>query len=527
MMTPNNPRPIPAIRCVRKGAVLISIIAVMLVMGVLGVSVISLTQSSEHSYLSANSGSRAYYLAESGLRYAQQSYCGDGWLHGRERTLSLQGGEQVHVIRIGPTFWATAVTDAGTAQQARARVPMPLSLCGDDSAPNTLDDFAVFGKTAISLGNSTMVRGDVAITGDNVDIKGDVDGDVLARDVEFTAHGTVKGDIYSSGLVDIKVGNVLGDIHAANGILLRSANASVGGWLFSHGSIELGGSSHVQGQIHSCGGNVTLDGSSSVGTAAEPGEIRASGNVTLGGSVVVYGDVHAGGSISVGSGTIHGNAYAGGSISGTVTGTTWANSPGHVKEAICPDLSNLEDLNLPDATVFSAGGNDIDVKKSKSTYLPPGSYDDLTTPNNAKGETNLYLNAGSTDHGNYYFNSFSLGKDMSLYLNLAGPYDINIFVVGNIDVGSNLNVFVSTNGSAYYPMFDIATDPLLAARIYWESSGNFSLGSSSWFGSVYTPVGSVSAGNGSYLIGSYFSGGGHSFQKSTIVHVAPNYFTKQ
>jgi hypothetical protein len=99
----------------------------MLIMAVLGVSVISLTQSSEQSSLSFNAGSRSYYLAESGLRYAQYIHDSEGWLDGYQHTLSLQGGEEIEVIRNGNTFWATAIVGAGTAQEARARVPMPLS----------------------------------------------------------------------------------------------------------------------------------------------------------------------------------------------------------------------------------------------------------------------------------------------------------------------------------------------------------------------------------------------------------------
>ena len=126
MMTPQKATPIPPIPSLRKGAVLVSVIAVMLIMAVLGVSVISLTQSSEQSSLSFNAGSRSYYLAESGLRYAQHIHDSEGWLDGYQHTLSLQGGEEIEVIRNGNTFWATAIVGAGTAQEARARVPMPL-----------------------------------------------------------------------------------------------------------------------------------------------------------------------------------------------------------------------------------------------------------------------------------------------------------------------------------------------------------------------------------------------------------------
>jgi cytoskeletal protein CcmA (bactofilin family) len=542
-MTTNNSTPFRTVDRNRKGGVLIGVIAVMLIVGVMGVSVISLTHSSEHSHLSANARSRAYYLAESGLRYAQQIHCEEfavdekGWLHGRQRTLSLQGGEQVDVIRIVDNFWATAVVDASTAQEARARVPMPLSLCGVDPNAPPSDEFAIFGEVGIALGNNTIIQGNVAITDDNVEIKGDVEGSVLANDVEMTSSdSTVTGDIYSSGSVDIKAGTVIGDIHSANGIIIGSAQSTVvEGWLFSNGSIEVGGGGQVGGHIHSCGGDVSISGSAIIGTAAKPIEIRATGDVTITGSAVVYGTVYAGGSIVVG-GTINGNAYAGGTISnsGTITGEALESSPSYVEAAICPDLSNLDDLELPDATVFTAGGDDVSVPAGTEAapiyYLAPGTYGDLSTLNNASN-TQLSLNAGSTSHGNYYFDSVSLGSNMTLYLNLSGDYDIQIFVVGDIDIRNQLNVFVSTDGTTYYPMRDAAVDPLIAARVYWESHGDYALdGVSNWFGSVYAPNGLLSVGSGSntcYLIGSYFSGAGHSIAGSTVVHVAPNYLAEE
>lgn len=536
MKTNHSPR-IAASDRDRKGGVLISMVAVMLIIGVLGVSVIAFTRSSEHSYLSANAGSRAYYLAESGLRYAQNIYCRDNdWPHGRERDLTLQGGDQVNIIRLGNTFWATAVTDAGTAKEARARVPMPLSLCGEDPDDDYADDYAVFGDTAINLGNNTLIEGDVAITGEDVDLKGTVDGNILANNVTSTSSSAVvTGAIYSSGYVDLRTGTFTGDIHSAEGITLGSNQASVfGGWLFSEGSIFIEGSAEIYGHIHSCGGNVSISGGT-IGTAAVPVEIRASGNIALSGSAVVYGNVHAGGTITVGgSSTILGNAFAGGTISGSesITGSALELSPTYVKEPICPEIEFLDKIGLPDATVYSAGGSNISVPNGTTAapteyVISPGSYNQLYSANNASN-TRLFLSAGSTDHANYYFNGISLGNDLILYLDLSGTFDIRIFATGSISIGRDLVILVSTDGTTYVPITDASVDPQLAARVYWESHGDFELGpTSNWFGSVYTPYGNLNVGNSSYLVGSYYSGGGHDITASTVVHVAPNYFATE
>lgn len=529
MITQNNSTSIQTAHRGRKGGVLVSMIAVMMILGVMGVSIISLTQTSEQSYLSANSTNRAYYLAESGLRYAQEIYCEDGWRHGRQRTLRLDSGDEVEIIRLVNTFWATAIVDEGTAQEARASVPMPLSLCGVEVEADPLEEFAVFGDVGISLGNNTVIRGDVAITGADIDIQGDIEGDVLAQNIAFTGQGTVIGDVFASGFVDIKTGNVSGDIHAATSITLGSAQATVfDGWLFSGSDIFLEGKSKVLGHVHACDGDVSLSGSSSVGTAENPVEVRASGDISMSGSTKIYGNVYAGGTIVVGSGTIYGNAYAGGPISsGTVTGAKLPNSPSYVKEAICPDLSNLDGLDLPEATEFSAGGSNINVTKNSSTYLPPDSYGELDTISNAGG-TQLTLTTGGTDHGNYYFESLDIGNFFTLRFNLSGTHGIRVFVEGDIEIGRDLITLVSTDGTNYLPMTDPSVDPELAARIYFETQGDFSVGQSSNFaGAVYTPDGNISVSSGGSLVGSLFSGGGHDIKATTVVHVSPNYFSEE
>ncbi|MDA7611525.1 hypothetical protein OAE58_00450 [Akkermansiaceae bacterium] len=502
-------------------------VAVMMVVGIMRVSVIALTQASERSYLSANANTRAYYLADSGLRYAQTIFCEDDWRHGRTRRLRLDSGDEVEIIRLVDTFWATAEVDVGTPKEARALVPMPLSLCGEQFEANPLEEFAIFGDVGISLGNNTIIRGDVAITGDNIDIQGDVVGAVLAKNIEFTGQGTVTGDIFASGFVDIRTGGVIGDIHAANGITLRSTQATAfDGWLFSNASVALSGRAAVGGHVHACGGDVSLSGSSSIGTPENPAEVRASGNVTLSGSTRIYGDVHAGGSVIMGGGVIIGNVYAAGTISsGSISGLRLPNSPTFVESPICPDLSNVDGLDLPEATDFSSGGPNVNINRNSSATLNAGSYGDLSTRNNSSG-SQMTFSAGSSGHSDYFFESVDLGNSFTIRYNLSGGNDIRIFVEGDIDISRELNILVSLNGINYFSINDPAIPNSIASRVYWESTGDYDLGNSSdWFGAVFTPDGSLSVSNGSLMIGSFFSGGGHNIQASTVVHVPPNYFS--
>lgn len=506
--------------------------ALMLLLGVMGASIISLTQSSEHSYLSANSQARAYYLAESGLRYAQHIYCEEGWRHGRRRTLRLAGGDEVEVTRVTGNFWANAVVDEGTATQARALVPMPVSRCGDDQNNNAdyPDDFAIFGEIAVAVGHNTIVQGDVAITDQDVAIYGNVNGSVLARNVTFDGESALTGDIFASGRVNITNGDVIGDIHASQGVTIDSESTVVGGWIFSDATVQLRGAARVRGHIHVCDGDLIMTGQTYAGTPSEPVEIRTSGNVVLEGSAKIWGDVHAGGVVTLDGGTaIEGNIYAGGSISGTVgttfSGEQYPNSPTYVERPYCPDLTTLEGLDLPAATEFSAGGPNVFVGYDQQRTLTPGSYGNVSTNGWSGGNTELTLRAGTTQDANYYFESLTLGQALALRLDLSGTRNLHVFVEGDIIGRGALEVYVSTDGSNYYPMNHPVVNKEAAARVYWESASDFSLEyQSQWFGAVYTPEGNLRVAYGGSLIGSFYSGGGHNLAGTTVEHVTPNYF---
>ncbi len=521
---------------IQKGAALVSMIGVIVVMGVVGTSVVSMTRSSEHSHLTANAGSRAHFLAESGLEFAQTIYDQEGWLHGRERTLALQGGGQVDVIRLEDTFWANALIDAGTVKEGRALLPKEVRLSeeSDVNPPSenpSMSDYVIFGDESFELKNQLLVVGDVGMINRNIDMKGELEGNLLGHDIDFTAHGDVAVEtyacvdvnVYASGFVDIHVGEVEGDVHSEEGVMLRSSNATVAGWVFSKGDVTLGGGSQVRGHVHSTSGDVNLGASVNIGTPAEPVEVRASGDVILSGSAKIYGKVYAGGSITGASGIV-GDAYAGGAISGAASGQTTANAASFLKLPIAPDLRKLDGLTLPPPANFWAYGYDVTIQRASAVTVAPGTYSNLYTPRNARGAC-LYLRAGASDHGNYYFNSVTMGNNMNLFFDLSGSHDIRIFVKNNIEVASDMNTYVSTDGYYYYPINHPFVNPELAKRIYWETHCDFLIQRNRWFGTVYTPYGIIDVDSGSHLTGSYYSGGGHNLKGGTVKYQRSNYLS--
>lgn len=513
-----------------KGGALLTLLGVMLVFSILGASLVDLTSTSQSTHLSANAASRAYYLAESGLQYAQKVHREEGWLHGRQRTLQFQGGEFVTVTRLDGVFWAVSTANPATAMQARAKVPKAVDLRSGDpfETARFASDFVIFGEDDYTTHSSSDIDGSVALTEGHLTLNGDVNGDIVADRVTFDAIATVDGSIFSANQVHIRNGDVTGDIHAAGSVTMQADTTLVGGWVFSEDSVYIIQGASVAGNVNAANGDVVLTGGASIGAANAPVEVRASGDVTLEGSGTIYGDVYAGGSVTLTGGTrIFGNVFAGGSVSSTngtiISGNIVSNSPDYLEPPIPPSLSVLDDLALPEAAQFSSGGSNHITRAFQSSSLPPGSYGRLQ-PNGWNGGAELTLSAGLSGHGQYFFNEVTLGQSLTLKLNLSGTHDIRVFVNGNIQGNGDLRVQVSTDGSTYHDITSPNVDPNLAARVYWESTGNFNLAySSKWFGTVYTPNGSLTSAWGPTMVGQFVAKQGHYLPGGTITYVSSNY----
>ncbi len=58
----------------QKGTVLVGLVIAIIIFALMGAAMLSLTSTSALNQVWANSSSRAYYLAESGFRYAKTGY---------------------------------------------------------------------------------------------------------------------------------------------------------------------------------------------------------------------------------------------------------------------------------------------------------------------------------------------------------------------------------------------------------------------------------------------------------------------
>jgi len=105
----------------QRGSALLGLIGTIVIFGILGAAMLSLTTSSSYSQMGGSYSTRAYYLAEAGMRYsASQFYNSSGedakdaileYLHNRDYTLSSDGNFHLEVY---PYYFKTTADPGGT-----------------------------------------------------------------------------------------------------------------------------------------------------------------------------------------------------------------------------------------------------------------------------------------------------------------------------------------------------------------------------------------------------------------------------
>lgn len=259
-------------------------------------------------------------------------------------------------------------------------------LAGAPSAfASVITDFGVFGDTSVSLGGGltdSAVGSNGAISaGSNVSVTGNVEAG---------------GDVNTGGSLDVG-GNVIAD-----GAFSTGTSSTVAGNIDAGGDVSTG-------SLFTGGGNVTTGGAFSTSNHSS-----------------VTGDVDAVGNGSFGTGsTVSGNLTLGGTLAGrppTVGGTTTENGMAASPASYMP-------VTVPGASSFGAGGTPVSKGNFETTDLAPGTYGSLSL-----GSSNTLK---LTAPGEYYFDSWDIGNNLDLYLDLdAGAF--SIFVVGDVDIIGNL-----------------------------------------------------------------------------------------
>ena len=316
-----------------------------------------------------------------------------------------------------------------------------------------LGDFALFSATSLECGGNSSVDHSIGsnsnITlGAECDASGIIGGGSLTTGANLTVDGnvvangalTLGGNTEISGNVDTSQGATLegvsisGDFTAAGGVVLK--NATIKGDLASGGSVE-GGANF-----------------------AAHGDVSVDGDLSLEANARIYGDAGYTGSLDANKKQIVGKAEQVGSVD------------------VAPE--EYTPFELPPATTFTAGSQDVSVSSNATLDLPPGHYGNLTLSGGAR----ITLTAGG-----YYFQSITSQGNVNIIFDVDGDEEgVEIFVVGDTAFGGNVATQMEGSGTA--------------ADVYLEGHGDFAItGNTTWHGTVYVPEGQASVGGNSTLNG--------------------------
>lgn len=184
------------------------------------------------------------------------------------------------------------------------------------------------------------------------------------------------------------------------------------------------------------------------------GDVGAKGNVDAKINSQVLGNVASGGNITLEqSAKINGNATAGGNVTNKIDSKVSGNILNHT---VSPTLNSL-----PAATSFTVGTQAFRLNANGSGQISEGRYGKV---NLGMGST-LTLTAGS-----YYFESLQVSAESNFIFDLAGG-DINLYILGNVNIGSNFDVEMLHGG---------------AGDIYTETKGNWEQGAfGEWYGTLF------------------------------------------
>lgn len=117
----------------RKGAALIGLISMLMVFSVLGTAIVPFVSTSQFQQISANFSHRAYFLAESGYRFAASQYLNAGSPSQKDtiladlngKTYALQGDDGTFSFEIDSNYFIVKQDPSGTQQLITSTVGQP------------------------------------------------------------------------------------------------------------------------------------------------------------------------------------------------------------------------------------------------------------------------------------------------------------------------------------------------------------------------------------------------------------------
>jgi len=225
----------------QRGSVLINLIVIMIIFAILGSALVVMFSTSTLHHVNANQGMRAYYLAESGYRYAASEYLNGGTGEDRDDVLTVLNGNEflfsgnnsAFGLEIESYFYkCTGLDDSTLKTEAFGNIPDKILTNEPEVSPGTLAvfndstfcyDFPDFTDYSIETGaNGPEIHFTIMITEDTEGIQGtrvfpavkgisDTQTIKKGSNVSFTGTGVLFPSHYGAFRIYNKNGNEKGD----------------------------------------------------------------------------------------------------------------------------------------------------------------------------------------------------------------------------------------------------------------------------------------------------------------------------
>ena len=444
-----------------RGFGLIGIIIAFVLLSSISTAVIYTLTTSSYNSINELNNNRAYYLAESGIRYVKYKKLSAGTY-----TYTLSEGD-IYVTINSSTGTSSKGTVAKGTQLQAIRI-LNDSYTGPTVTPEWARKFPYIFYSpdkAISISQNSNITGTIYGYGITIDQNSTISGDIISKsssnEVKINQNATINGNVCSEYNLTV------------------DQNAVVNGSTFSKGSTTLNQKSSVRGSLNSSAVSTSQD--SIVALASISIDQNANVNHTYtdndGNDKTKFDNIYYGTTKDIkSSANVDPNNVFKTTTSQQNTSCDSTSAPVHTEEKYF----------LTTKTSVTADP------------LPPGGYNILNNSQN----NSLHLSSG-----NYYFESINFDQNNSLYLDLTSGA-INIYVKGDVKLSQNFKVYAKSKDDTDYKQISASDfNKKLSLNVYLETLGSFTMDQNSqWLGIIFATK-DIKISQKSYIIGTYFRNG--------------------
>lgn len=453
----------------------IGIVIAFIILSATSSAIIYKLNTSTIESINSLNNNRAYYLAESGIRFVKYKKLSAGTYK-----YALNEGDISVTINSSTGTASTGTVGKGTQLQAIRIIND--SYTGQFITPEWARKFPYIlysPDKAISISQNSNITGTVYAFGVTIDQNSTINGNIISKsgtqETKINQNATINGDICSE--YNLKI----------------DQNAVINGTTFSKGSTTLNQNSSVRGSLNSS----SVSNSQDSIIALTSINIDSNANVN---HIYTYVDING----KTQTSTIYDNIYYGTSKDIKSSANVDGKKVFYTTES--QNKQTCDSMTAPlhtDEKYFLTSKTD-----AVSEPLLPNGYNKLNKTQN----TSLHLSSG-----NYYFESISFDQNNTIYLDLSSGA-INIYVKGDVKLSQNFKVYAKGKGKGDAEYTQINSDSFnkqLSLNVYLETLGSFTMDQNSqWLGVIFATK-DIKISQGAYIIGTYLRNGNIKNQDGT------------